>query len=442
MRASVFVYGATMKTKSYIYILSLILILGEIISSPSVLSQTPQFRIPIVVIDSIFNADSTLKKVSRDTVQFGIHPNATYCLDKFWMTDFQDHWFYTLAGVIDSQKSKETELPPPSPSFDARLDNGGTKPRKCIDPFSLGFGVKTNIHQYISLTQTDTFKIQFQVDVDDPISKISFEWPSVLNQYCTSLRLLYITNQGIIRVNENMLTKSKWIIPDSVPYQFYSIAMVSPKVPPGPPAPVQLTSPVQDSTELPADVTLQWNAPTSAYYYRLQFATDSTFASRIFDDTLGATSKQFTELQSLKWYYWRVNVTNQYGVSLFQSSPFKFQTKNQPAGAKEESRTIPTGFSLYPNYPNPFNPSTTLRFDIEKSAMTEISIYNVLGQKVITLVSEELSPGTYSTTWNGLNAQGNTVASGVYYVRMVSHQTASQGTTKEFTALQKLLLLK
>ena len=111
-------------------------------------------------------------------------------------------------------------------------------------------------------------------------------------------------------------------------------------------------------------------------------------------------------------------------------------------GVKEESRTIPTGFSLHPNYPNPFNPSTTLRFDIEKSAMTEISIYNVLGQKVITLVSEELSPGTYSTTWNGLNAQGNPVASGIYYVRMASHQTASQGTTKEFTALQKLLLLK
>jgi hypothetical protein len=111
-------------------------------------------------------------------------------------------------------------------------------------------------------------------------------------------------------------------------------------------------------------------------------------------------------------------------------------------GVKEESRTIPTGFSLHPNYPNPFNPSTTLRFDIEKSAMTEISIYNVLGQKVITLVSEELSPGTYSTSWNGLNAQGNSVASGVYYVRMASHQTASQGTTKEFTALQKLLLLK
>jgi len=111
-------------------------------------------------------------------------------------------------------------------------------------------------------------------------------------------------------------------------------------------------------------------------------------------------------------------------------------------GVKEESRTIPTGFSLYPNYPNPFNPSTTLRFDIEKSAMTEISIYNVLGQKVITLVSEELSPGTYSRSWNGLNAQGNSVASGVYYVRMAAHQTASQGTTKEFTALQKLLLLK
>jgi len=113
-----------------------------------------------------------------------------------------------------------------------------------------------------------------------------------------------------------------------------------------------------------------------------------------------------------------------------------------PTGVQEIARTIPSDFALYQNYPNPFNPSTTIRFDIEKSAMTDITVYNLLGQKIATLISQEFSPGTYSTTWNGVNSQGAAVASGVYYIRMTARQNASQGNSKEFSALQKLLLLK
>ena len=106
-----------------------------------------------------------------------------------------------------------------------------------------------------------------------------------------------------------------------------------------------------------------------------------------------------------------------------------------------KSVAVPEQYMLHQNYPNPFNPSTTITFDILKSSFVDVAVYNLLGQKVATLVSDNMNPGTgYSATWNGLNASGNAVSSGVYYVRMVARP--NDGNVQEFTASQKLLLLK
>ena len=110
-----------------------------------------------------------------------------------------------------------------------------------------------------------------------------------------------------------------------------------------------------------------------------------------------------------------------------------------PTGVKPENPTVPDNFALYSNYPNPFNPSTTIRYDVKNTAFVDISIYNVLGQKVVTLVADTHQPGIgYSATWNGLNNQGNSVSSGVYYARMSARYNGSH----EFSASQKLLLVK
>jgi len=109
---------------------------------------------------------------------------------------------------------------------------------------------------------------------------------------------------------------------------------------------------------------------------------------------------------------------------------------------KQEKSTVPESFGLKQNYPNPFNPSTTLEFDIQKKAFADISVYNVLGQKVATLVSQELAPGTYSTVWNGTTSQGTPVSTGIYYVRMIAHTNNAAGNIEEFSAIRKLLLVK
>jgi len=79
---------------------------------------------------------------------------------------------------------------------------------------------------------------------------------------------------------------------------------------------------------------------------------------------------------------------------------------------------IPHEFSLDQNYPNPFNPTTTIQYQLPKDATVEISIYNMEGQQIRSLVNEFASIGIHSVEWNGRDDFGKEVASGVYLYRM------------------------
>ncbi len=70
------------------------------------------------------------------------------------------------------------------------------------------------------------------------------------------------------------------------------------------------------------------------------------------------------------------------------------------------------------NYPNPFNPQTTISFTIQKTEKINLTIYNIKGQKVKTLVNEEKEAGNHSIIWNGKDEAGKTVSSGVYLSRI------------------------
>jgi hypothetical protein len=119
----------------------------------------------------------------------------------------------------------------------------------------------------------------------------------------------------------------------------------------------------------------------------------------------------------------------------------RIDTTNFIIGAVHEvPNVIPSAFRLGNSYPNPFNPSTTIRFDIAKSAIAEISVYNILGQKVSTLVSQDLKAGAYTTVWNGTSNEGNSVASGIYFVRMTARSLETGA--EQFSALQKVVLMK
>ena len=77
-----------------------------------------------------------------------------------------------------------------------------------------------------------------------------------------------------------------------------------------------------------------------------------------------------------------------------------------------------TSFKLEQNVPNPFNPTTTIAYEIPTAGPVRLVIYNLLGQQVKTLVDETVDAGAYTAAWNGRDALGNAVASGVYLYRM------------------------
>jgi len=89
---------------------------------------------------------------------------------------------------------------------------------------------------------------------------------------------------------------------------------------------------------------------------------------------------------------------------------------------------VPQAFSLKQNYPNPFNPTTTIEFLLSEQSHTRLVIYDVLGREVVTLINDQLQPGTYSVQWNAV-----AVASGVYFYRLESGK---------FVETKKLVLQK
>ena len=84
---------------------------------------------------------------------------------------------------------------------------------------------------------------------------------------------------------------------------------------------------------------------------------------------------------------------------------------------QNEDATLPSGFALHPAYPNPFNPSTTIRFDFPEEGFITMSVYDITGKLVETLVNEILSTGNHSIQWNPQN-----LASGLYIVQLKAGQ--------------------
>ena len=85
---------------------------------------------------------------------------------------------------------------------------------------------------------------------------------------------------------------------------------------------------------------------------------------------------------------------------------------------KEISSDIPTTHSLYHNFPNPFNPETAIRYDLPEQGRVTLTIYNLLGCKIKTLVDKDEEAGRYLVSWDGKNDLGETVTSGIYFYRM------------------------
>jgi DNA-binding beta-propeller fold protein YncE len=92
--------------------------------------------------------------------------------------------------------------------------------------------------------------------------------------------------------------------------------------------------------------------------------------------------------------------------------------KNFGAGVIRDPGAVPTGYTLEQNFPNPFNPSTEIKFSIAKSGMTSLRVFDVLGRQVADLVHSDLAPGTYRATFDA-----SRLSSGTYIYELRSGDT-------------------
>ena len=113
-------------------------------------------------------------------------------------------------------------------------------------------------------------------------------------------------------------------------------------------------------------------------------------------------------------------------------SEFGFNRLALPAPVQLQTR--PDAFALANNYPNPFNPETTIKYALPQAANVELTVYNVVGQPVRTLVAEHQSAGRYVVEWDATNDSGHSLSSGMYFYRLEAGG--------EFLEIKKMLLLK
>ena len=99
----------------------------------------------------------------------------------------------------------------------------------------------------------------------------------------------------------------------------------------------------------------------------------------------------------------------------------------------DESKITPIQFALHQNYPNPFNPETNIQFDIAENSRVQVSVFNLVGQQVASLINKQMDAGVYHVRWSGLNDKGEPLPSGMYFYEM---------KTDHYHSVKKLVLVK
>jgi len=129
-------------------------------------------------------------------------------------------------------------------------------------------------------------------------------------------------------------------------------------------------------------------------------------------------------------YVW-VGAHNYSGANV---SPFALAYEGLDAGVNTDNEiAMPNRFELKGNYPNPFNPSTSIAYSIDLNSNVNVTVYSLLGEEIATLFAGDVTPGTHEVRWNGVDNAGVAVASGVYIYRVEANNQALTG---------KMMLLK
>ena len=98
-----------------------------------------------------------------------------------------------------------------------------------------------------------------------------------------------------------------------------------------------------------------------------------------------------------------------------------------------EDKVLPQKYILYQNYPNPFNPITSIKYDLPRETPVTIEIYNIIGNKITTLIDKNMDAGSHIVRWNSTDNNGAKIPSGIYFYHI---------KTNEFIKTKKMIILK
>ena len=158
--------------------------------------------------------------------------------------------------------------------------------------------------------------------------------------------------------------------------------------------------------------------------------TDATSFSITNRNILGILDSYLSPRGSIQW---KVDVTD--GQDTIQNNEIRtlIIEGQYVALSLDDASTAPKNFMLHENYPNPFNPTTQIRFDIPKISNVTLTIYNLLGQMVRTFTMQSVPAGYHALTWNATNDYGVPVSAGLYLYQL---------QTEGFVQTKKMVLLK
>jgi len=194
-----------------------------------------------------------------------------------------------------------------------------------------------------------------------------------------------------------------------------------------PAAPLNLTATPGNTTAL-----LKWNKNTEFdihHYDCFRNTTNNPAGSTLIGTVLQPdTIFNATGLTNGTLYYFWVRAADSYCSP--KNSPYSLVASctPSPVSVGNNNGEIPKEFKLFNNYPNPFNPVTTIKFDLPKDVQVNLKIYDVLGKEVTVLVNEIYKAGSYQISFNGSG-----LASGIYFYKI---------NAGSFTDIKRMILIK
>ncbi len=202
------------------------------------------------------------------------------------------------------------------------------------------------------------------------------------------------------------------------------------------PSQPQLVSPADSAILSTSTVGFVWyQGVPSVTKYWFEYSNNEMFTNSTIDTTLTDTTKSLSGLVNNQTYWWRVKANNAAGWGSYSA----IRNFHISATGIKDIASIPSDFILSQNYPNPFNPTTTFTFGVPQSSYVTLDVYNLLGQKVASLINGVLDAGYHETVLSHAElTTGST--SGVYFYRLQAIDLTNSKIL--FTQTKKLILMK